>query len=206
VSVARVGSGLVLLAFLGAVSTCTPPITSAKSSRVLSTSDGAYEVTTCRGVNQAGVHCASGSERRFQGALVCKLDSRPWPEQPSPELCNWLPAGCKDVAPGIGSSSAAHPRCAHEDPDCGPLSYDGPACLEETGYAWNGPRKPVHPAGGGECGHDGDCVLTNERESCESRFRLDGERMFRGSGTRIGREWRRTYCGCIEGQCGYFRQ
>ena len=203
-SVARIGSGLVLLAFLGAISTCTPPLNTAKSSRRLSTSDGAYEVTTCRGVNQAGVQCASGSERRFQGALVCKLDSRPWPEQPSPELCSQLPEGCKDVAPGIGRASAAHPRCAREDPDCGPLPYDGPVCLEESGYVSNGPRAPVGAPGGGECVHDGDCVLTDECVRCESR--LAGVQLILGCSTPVGREWRRTYCGCIEGQCGYFRQ
>jgi hypothetical protein len=206
VSRARVGRVLVLLALAASSVRCASTLATAKSSRRVDTPDGSYEVTTCRGVNQAGMRCASGVARRFEGALVCKLDTRPWPEQPSPELCTRLPRGCKHAAPGIGTASVANARCSEEDPDCGPLVYDRTACLEEAGYVWDGPRRPVGVPGGGECMHDGDCVTTDECVSCQSRVRLGRERLVMGCGEPFGREWKRTYCGCVQQQCGFFRQ
>jgi hypothetical protein len=57
-----------------------------------------YEIITCRGANQSIVACPAGEERRFEGALVCKLAGR-WSEPIPPELCAQLPNGCAPYVP-----------------------------------------------------------------------------------------------------------
>ncbi len=184
--------------------TCAQAPSTARSSRPLEASPGDYEVTTCRGVNQTGLRCASGIERRFDGALVCKLDGEPWEEQPGQALCAQLPHGCREAPPGLGFASLTHARCSAEDPDCGPLLADGAGCVEEAGFVWDAPRLPVGFPGGGHCEHDGDCVASSPCVACTSRH--GGDRLTRGCSTPRGAAWRRTFCGCVRGQCGLFRQ
>ena len=171
-----------------------------------------YEIVTCRGVNQSNVPCKVGEERRFDGALVCKLDG-PWSEPPPSELCARLPRGCRPFETSIesavvagGSPSSSPARCAPNDRDCGPQRF-GAECLEGGGYVWGAERKPVYPFPvGGPCEADGDCsvnVVEPTCRACNSRFSVVHHR---GCSTPRGAEWDRTFCGCVEHHCDFFRQ
>ena len=170
-----------------------------------------FEIVSCRGVNQSEVPCNAGEERRFEGALVCKLDG-PWSDPVPSELCARLPHGCRPFETSIGTAAAggspgfSPPRCAATDPDCGPQRFGG-ECLEGGGYVWEGDRKPVYPVPfDGPCEADGDCSLNVAAPTCvacNSRF---SERRTRGCTTPRGVEWDRTFCGCVEHHCDFFRQ
>jgi hypothetical protein len=171
-----------------------------------------FEIITCRGVNQSAVQCNVGEERRFDGALVCKLDG-PWAGPPPRGLCPRLPHGCQPfvanlgpAASAAGSPDASPPRCSPSDPDCGPQRFGG-ECLEGGGYVWGAGRKPVFPYPfGGPCESDGDCsidVAEPTCRACDSRFSVVRRR---GCKTPRGVEWDRTFCGCVEQHCDFFRQ
>ncbi len=69
----------------------------------------AYEIFTCRGVNQSRLTCPVGYARRFEGALVCKVDGR-WSELTPRELCAHLPHGCTPYQPPKNDANRELPQ------------------------------------------------------------------------------------------------
>jgi hypothetical protein len=170
-----------------------------------------FEIITCRGVNQSLVGCEAGVESRFDGALVCSLSGGRLHPPPA-ELCARLPRGCEPFIPPTSPSASAAaapasaPRCDPADPDCGPQLFGG-ECLSSGSYVWGGPRKPIYSSPfGGPCESDGDCSIDVAQPgclACDSRF---AHVSHRGCRTPRGAEWNRTFCGCVEHRCDFFRQ
>jgi hypothetical protein len=121
-----------------------------------------------------------------------------------------LPHGCEPFVLNDRSAASkqhqAGPRCSKSDPDCGPQRFGG-GCLEGGGYRWGAERRPVFPVPiGGSCEADGDCSINLAEptcRSCDSRFDIV---LRTGCKVPRGAEWERTFCGCVEGRCDFFRQ
>jgi hypothetical protein len=105
------------------------------------------------------------------------------------------PAACVEVE----IMSAPGPRCAADDPACGPVPYEA-ACVEKTDYDPKQRRKIVRARSGrGPCDHDGDCLVGGCGNECVPSTEIANE------GTceeQIG--WDNVYCGCVEKACVWF--
>ena len=95
--------------------------------------------------------------------------------------------------------SAPGPRCAADDPACGPLPYEA-ACVERTHYDPRGKRTIVEGSSTtGQCKHDGECVVGGCGNACAPAAAIGRE------GTceeHIG--WDDVYCGCVKTACVWF--
>jgi hypothetical protein len=91
------------------------------------------------------------------------------------------------------------PRCAAEDPACGPVPYEA-ACVERTGYDPKGQRTLVRARPGhGPCAHDGECRIGGCGNECVPASHFDHAGTCEGY---VG--WENVYCGCVENKCVWF--
>jgi hypothetical protein len=95
--------------------------------------------------------------------------------------------------------SAPGPRCAPDDPACGPVPYEA-ACVERTDYHPKGKREIVRARPGrGPCAYDGECRVGGCGNECVPTSLVDR------AGTCEGRSgWDNVYCGCVEAKCVWF--
>lgn len=95
--------------------------------------------------------------------------------------------------------SAPGPRCAADDPACGPVPYDA-ACVERTSYDPKGKRTLVRARPGhGPCAHDGDCHVGGCGNECVPGSGFSHAGTCEGYGG-----WENVYCGCLETKCVWF--
>jgi hypothetical protein len=98
----------------------------------------------------------------------------------------------------VSIQSAPGPRCAADDPACGPLPYDA-ACVEQTSYDPKAKRTVFLPGPrAGACSHDGECTPGGCGNSCVSTAFVPRP----GPCVRYG--WKDIYCGCVEKTCAWF--
>jgi hypothetical protein len=100
--------------------------------------------------------------------------------------------------------SAPGPRCAPDDPACGPVPYpEGEfRCAEGRNADSHRERRVEHGYGGtpGRCSYDGECNVTGCGNDCRPTSEIDGP------GTCELREnWRGVYCGCVDSACAWLR-
>lgn len=127
---------------------------------------------------------------------ACQSLSRKPPAWRNPELA------LGDIEP--------KPRCASSDPGCGPMPIRGNS--ESVCYRPSQERERLPAStGGGEaryldrrsaCTHDGECNVNGCGNLCTS-FRAGSV-----ESNCIGYDWldEAQFCGCIEGQCSFFKQ
>ncbi len=96
---------------------------------------------------------------------------------------------------------ALDPRCASEDPLCGPVPYSR-GCLGETNYRANVPRRVVGQDAS-FCENDGDCSADARCDGCNSRFTYLSTLQCREF---LGSTWEDAFCGCVKGHCSWFTQ
>lgn len=110
----------------------------------------------------------------------------------------------------LGFGGTGWKRCSEHDPNCGPVSLGG-ECLEEVGYDSRGRREAFLPRGvsrdsftpgGAPCEYDGDCSADQSCESCDSRYGSQ-QRSLECRNTRSATQ---RFCGCVAGECTWFRQ
>jgi hypothetical protein len=94
------------------------------------------------------------------------------------------------------------PRCAADDPACGPIPYDGARCAEQIGYRPEKPRKAFPSHGVGACTRDGECIAAGCGNDCVST----NEMMLPGSCEYLTALAKRGLCGCVDGACSWFLQ
>ncbi len=105
------------------------------------------------------------------------------------------PAACVDVA----IVSAPGPRCAADDPACGPVPYEA-SCVEKTDYDPKGRREIVRARSGrGPCAYDGECRVGG----CGNECVPSAETAHAGTCEEYG-HWESVYCGCVEEKCVWF--
>jgi hypothetical protein len=104
------------------------------------------------------------------------------------------PAACVDVA----IASAPGPRCAADDPACGPVPYEA-ACVEKTAYDPKGKREIFRARSGrGPCTYDGECLVGGCGNECVPSAETAR------AGTCELHTWDNVYCGCVEKKCVWF--
>ncbi len=92
------------------------------------------------------------------------------------------------------------PRCTAEDPSCVPIPYEGHPRYDAGGARRAG---PLRTHGGGSCAHDGECVVGGCGNHC-MHWTFGGAHE---GATCEGYDLpERTFCGCVEGACGWFTQ
>jgi hypothetical protein len=96
------------------------------------------------------------------------------------------------------------PRCEASDPMCLPLPYCERDICQGVSYRPGASRYRVPEAGGasqGSCQADGDCLTSGCGNSCisYSSYELFGECSFHGN-------LQSAFCGCVQGQCSWFKQ
>jgi hypothetical protein len=95
------------------------------------------------------------------------------------------------------------PRCAADDPACGPMPYSG-GCVEQTDYNPRTKRKLVYGASGrgattpGECTYDGEC----SKGACGKCMPTSRGISFGACAGRLDLE--HAYCGCVNTACVWF--
>lgn len=98
----------------------------------------------------------------------------------------------------VSLAGALGPRCAADDPACVPLAYD-----RGTSWTPRGDRRPgpLPQYSGGECRHDGDCVVGGCGNHCMS---WDHGGAHEGA-TCEGYSFREpVFCGCVDARCAWF--
>jgi hypothetical protein len=91
------------------------------------------------------------------------------------------------------------PRCAVDDPACGPVPYKA-ACVERTSYDPKATRTLVRARPGrGPCAHDGDCRVGGCGNECVPASHFDHA----GTCEEYG-GWDNVYCGCLKNKCVWF--
>jgi hypothetical protein len=138
-------------------------------------------------------------------APTLRMAFRPGTFSPD-ELARKLTAAADRVAPDatvyleVSLLPTPGPRCAPDDPACGPLPYEG-QCAEETGYDPKAPRKPapILHHDGGACSYDGECIVAGCGNDCGPPVIEDRE------GTcELYRFKVPVYCGCVNRRCTWF--
>jgi hypothetical protein len=101
------------------------------------------------------------------------------------------------------------PRCRANAPGCGPvpLRGEGAYCYRPAAARERLPARTDDEAGpfsrsGYACAHDGECNLNGCGNACTSY------RMGHFDSNCIGYDWldKAQFCGCVEGECAFFRQ
>jgi hypothetical protein len=106
-----------------------------------------------------------------------------------------------DVRFSILQGAPREPRCAQNDPACGPIPYIySMACVDaDATRDWSRERAPETRAASRQsaCTHDGDCVTCNTictgYKYRPSRCTLE-----------FARHLEKAYCGCIDRGCAWF--
>lgn len=100
----------------------------------------------------------------------------------------------------ISLAGALGPRCEDRDPECVPIPYAGGAAWTPRGGRRLG---PLAGYSGGDCVHDGDCVVGGCGNHCMS-WEHGGAHE---AATCEGYSFREpVYCGCVDDRCAWFEQ
>lgn len=119
--------------------------------------------------------------------------------------------GLANVRIGIDLSvgGAVGPRCEPTDPSCGPLSsrdWDRPDAPRGSPSACVSGRERFDPPGsishGRPCAHDGECEIAECGTRC---VRWDQASAFRACEDGAPEDAPVRYCGCVAGDCAWFR-
>jgi hypothetical protein len=169
------------------------------------------ELTVLQATLQA---TGAGVEMSGQGGVRCGSAGKPAPgvevwvrddEIPVEALAHRMAAAVGQL-PGEPSARVQvmvrwtpDPRCAADDPACGPLPYDA-ACIERTNYSPKRERRFVRGFGKrGECRHDGECFVTGCGNDCVPARATD-----LGGTCEENLNWKEVYCGCVQTECAWF--
>nr|MDQ3035922.1 hypothetical protein [Myxococcota bacterium] len=101
---------------------------------------------------------------------------------------------------GISLAGRLGPRCDADDPECVPVAYQS-----ELRWSPRGGRRlgPLPEYSGGQCAHDGDCVVGGCGNHCMS-WEHGGAHE---AATCEGYSFREPiYCGCVDDRCAWFEQ
>jgi len=135
-------------------------------------------------------------------ACACSHANRPCPKVRELPVRKPPPASADTSTASMLAETG--PRCAADDPACGPMPYRG-GCVEQTDYNPRTKRKLVYGAGGrevttpGQCTHDGECVKNGCGNQCTPASRGTS------FGTCEGRfELEHASCGCVSTACVWF--
>ena len=202
-------------------------------SRVMEVRSTRYCLVTCPGVLEDRVHywrlsylgtfddaVVFATYRRDENGFV-----RTEPQSVPEEVCRALPRGCSCEtqlcrqihAPPSTGHLPPKPvaRCAATDPQCGPetLAHE---CLDETGYAPDARRVPFRPVSSNldpsappnePCSHDGECVSGSCGYGCSSlRTTSAYQEVECLAHLAVEAQLADAYCGCVEGNCQWFKQ
>jgi hypothetical protein len=102
-------------------------------------------------------------------------------------------------------ATLSEPRCQPTDPGCGPMPFGH----KSAEYAPNRPRivdGPLNPNRPGACSHDGECFNSGCGYSCLSV--RNGHHVWFDciDSPSADARLRHDFCGCVEGNCRWFRQ
>jgi hypothetical protein len=102
--------------------------------------------------------------------------------------------------------SEPQPRCASDEPACGPEPFDssGPACFDATKARKRLPVGAASQRGGQDqaCAHDGECRLAGCGEVCV-HYSLG--RIRTNCKAQDGLD-ENAFCGCVDNECAFFEQ
>lgn len=93
------------------------------------------------------------------------------------------------------------PRCSSEEGLCEPEPFETP--MEYDPEAERGPRFHLGGFLGGACEEDGDCMISGCGNRCMHWGCATAHRASTCEGYMFSHP---TFCGCVEGQCGWFAQ
>lgn len=146
-----------------------------------------------------GVRCRPANPR--PGAVMWVDEKTVTPVEISEHLVAFASraGGDPSVRVQVTILSAPGPRCAADDPACGPVPYQA-MCVEQTDYDPKGARTIVQGEGAtGQCKHDGECVVSGCGNECAPAAAVGRE------GTCEDRsDWDDVYCGCVKTTCSWF--
>ncbi|HKP63124.1 MAG TPA: hypothetical protein VJV78_40585 [Polyangiales bacterium] len=109
---------------------------------------------------------------------------------------SWVWAGLLVLGSCTSAGSSTGPRCAEDDPDCGPIPY-----LDTNQQPPPAERTAVDPIDSSRepCSHDGQCIVNGCGNECD-HWSLGG----RAGTCPLYGKYRDAYCGCVEQRCAWF--
>jgi hypothetical protein len=146
-----------------------------------------------------GVRCLSPSSLPAVGLTLRVRENSATPGQIAEKLATLVPDGAI-ARVEVTIISAPGPRCAPDDPTCGPLPYAA-ACIEKTDYDPKGKRTIVRAGGGTNlpCSHDGECTIGGCGNDCVPTSDVP-----RPGTCQLYTRWQNVYCGCLQNACAWF--
>jgi hypothetical protein len=160
--------------------------------------------------------CASSTCRPLREPRPVPLPSEGDDGSDVCEVVNDTTNACKDAEARRRASVRWHsPRCAADDPDCGPELVRG----TETCFPTQAPRKPYKHASHNPylCTYDGECSYRCDvcMRFAVGAFPCPDHAVRQGLGSLppdpLADPWGGTFptptwCGCVEGQCQFFNE